>query len=68
MCGSLIYLLTVWVEKKVVDFIFLILFLFCFFVASLLVSIQLLLPMFHLTFSSTVIDSVTSFAWSEFMF
>ena len=43
------------------------LFLFCFFVAVLLVSIQLQLPMFRLTFFSTVIDSVTTFAWSEFV-
>ena len=43
-------------------------FLFCFFVTLLLVSIPLVLPMFHLTFSAAVIDSVASVAWSEFVF
>ena len=42
--------------------------LFCFFVTLLLVSIPLFLPMFHLTFSAAVIDSVASVAWSEFVF
>ena len=42
-------------------------FLFCFFVTSLLVSIYLL-PMFHLTFSSAVIDSVTFCAFIESVF
>jgi len=41
---------------------------FLIFVTSLLVSIELLLPMFHLTFFSAVINSVTSVAWSEFVF
>ena len=39
----------------------------CFFITILLVSIYLLLPMFHLTFSSTVINSVASVACIEFM-
>ena len=42
-------------------------YLFCFFITSLLVSFLLPLPMFHLTFSSAVINSVTSVAWSEFV-
>ena len=48
-------------------YMYILLFLFCFFVAQLLVSINLLLPMFHLTSFSTVKDTVTSFAWSEFV-
>ena len=45
-------------------------FLFCFYVidTSLLVSIGLPLPMFFLTFFSAVKDTVTSIAWSEFVF
>ena len=42
-------------------------YLFCFFVAPLLVSIELSLPMFHLTFSSAVINSVTSVTCIEFV-
>ena len=39
------------------------------FVAVLLVSpFTFLLPMFHLAFFSAVINSMTSFAWSEFVF
>ena len=38
------------------------------FFAHLLVSIILVLPMFHLTFFSAIINSVTSIAWSEFVF
>ena len=55
-------------KKSLKDFIFIMLFLFCFFVTSLLVSIELPLPMFLLTCSSAVKDTVTSFAWSEFVF
>ena len=39
-----------------------------YFITSLFVSIQLVLPVFLLTFFSAVIHSVTSFAWSEFVF
>ena len=55
-------------QKSKICIFFIIIFILCFFVAVLLVSKVILhLPMFHLTFFPTVINSVTSFAWSKFV-
>ena len=57
-------------KKKSVKFIFEIVInlVIILFVAVLLVSIYLPLPMFHLAFFSTVKDTVTACAWPEFVF